>query len=139
MRRPLVVLAPLLAVLLTTACATPHPAGLSEVIDRPAERALLAGMRAYEDGSYAAAERELNSALAARLASRRDRAAAHKLLAFLYCTSDRPTECEQAFRLARLDDPGFALSRAEAGHPVWGPVYRRVSGAAPGHGDNPPR
>ena len=22
----------------------------------------------------------------------------------------------------------FALSRAEAGHPMWGPVYRRVTG-----------
>lgn len=127
------------AALLVAACAAPQPRGLSEVIERPAERALLAGMRAYEDGSYGAAERELGAALAAGLASPRDRAAAHKLLAFLYCTSQRLAECERAFRQARLDDPAFALSRAEAGHPVWGPVYRRVSGAAAARGDNQPR
>jgi hypothetical protein len=35
-------------------------------------------------------------------------------------------ECEAAFRAARAADPGFVLSRSEAGHPLWGPVYRRV-------------
>ena len=24
-------------------------------------------------------------------------------------------------------NPAFTLSRSEAGHPLWGPVYRRVS------------
>ena len=27
---------------------------------------------------------------------------------------------------ARTADPGFALTRPEAGHPLWGPVYRQV-------------
>jgi len=27
---------------------------------------------------------------------------------------------------AAYADPGFVLGRAEAGHPVWGPVYRKV-------------
>ena len=27
------------------------------------------------------------------------------------------------YRAARVADPNFALSKAEAGHPVWGPVY----------------
>jgi len=34
--------------------------------------------------------------------------------------------CEAQFRAARTDDPAFALSKAEAGHPQWGPVYQRV-------------
>lgn len=53
-------------------------------------------------------------------------AAAQKHLAFIYCTSQRVAECEAAFRAARLADPAFALSRSEAGHPLWGPVYKRV-------------
>ena len=35
------------------------------------------------------------------------------------------TDCEAEFRAARQADPSFALDRAEAGHPVWGPVYRK--------------
>jgi hypothetical protein len=35
-------------------------------------------------------------------------------------------ECEASFRAARQADPTFALSKSEAGHPVWGPVYKRV-------------
>lgn len=114
---------------LLTACAALQPAppaGLLDVAARPAERALLAGWRAYDDGQYADAERELKAALAAGLPSARDRAAAHKWLAFVQCTSQRTAECEQSFRAARAADPGFALSRAEAGHPQWAPVYRKV-------------
>ena len=31
-----------------------------------------------------------------------------------------------AARAARAADPAFALSRTEAGHPQWGPIYRKV-------------
>lgn len=109
-------------------CAVQPPStGLSDVIERPAERALLGGMRAYDDGQYAQAERALTSALKTGLASPKDRAGAHKLLAFIYCSSNRMAECEAAFRAAREADPGFALTRSEAGHPLWGPVYRRLT------------
>jgi Tfp pilus assembly protein PilF len=108
-------------------CAAPMPsAGLSDVIERPAERALLTGMRAYDDAQYAQAERALTTALQSGLNSPKDRASAHKLLAFIYCTSSRVPDCEASFRAAREADPGFALTRSEAGHPVWGPVYRRA-------------
>ncbi len=102
-------------------------AGLAEVIERPAERALLTGMRAYDDAQYPQAERALSTALGSGLTSAKDRASAHKLLAFIYCTSSRTAECEASFRAAREADPGFALSRSEAGHPAWGPVYRRMT------------
>ena len=113
--------------MLLGACASPPPApGLMDMLDRPAERTLFEGMRAYDDGQYANAEKALRQALAHTLASPRDRATAHKLLAFIQCTSDRLQGCEAEFRAARMADPGFALNRAEAGHPTWGPVYRRV-------------
>jgi Tfp pilus assembly protein PilF len=111
------------------ACAVAPQGGLSEVMQRPAERALLAGLRAYDDGQYTDAERELNNALAAGLVSAKDRAIADKHLAFVYCTSQRIKPCEDAFRAARKADPEFALTRAEAGHPLWGPVYKRVASA----------
>lgn len=121
-------IATLLALL--TACAQPPVAppavGLLDVAERPAERALLAGMRAYEDAQYAQAEKQLQAALQGNLVSPRDRAAAHKLLAFIFCTSNRMTDCEVQFRAARAADAGFALSKSEAGHPLWGPVYQRV-------------
>jgi Tfp pilus assembly protein PilF len=117
---------PSLAVaLLAAACA--QPAGLTDVIERPAERALLMGLRAYDDGQYAEAERALQDALKAGLISAKDRAAAHKHLAFIYCTSQRAPACEAAFREAHVADAQFVLGKAEAGHPVWGPVYRKVA------------
>lgn len=110
-------------------CAAPpqRPVpGLVELMDRPAERALYEGIRGYDDGQYAQAEAFLRKALEVGLANGRDRASAHKLLAFITCTSSRLPECEAQFRAARAADPGFALNRAEAGHPLWGPVYRQA-------------
>jgi len=121
--------ASVLTALLLGACAVAPQGGLSEVMQRPAERALLAGLRAYDDGQYADSERELNKALATGLVSTKDRATAHKHLAFVYCTSQRPKPCEDAFRAARAADATFALTRAEAGHPLWGPVFKRVAAA----------
>ena len=118
------------ACVLLGACAVAPAGGLSEVMQRPAERALLAGLRAYDDANYVDAERELSKALASGLVSAMDRATAYKHLAFVYCTSERVRQCEAAFRAARAADGEFALSRAEAGHPLWGPVYKRIAAGA---------
>lgn len=130
---PLAALAALTAVVALAGCASPPeaappppPTGLSELMERPAERALIEGIRAYDDGQYPQAEAALRKALDSGLASARDRASAHKLLAFITCTSERLAECEAAFRAALAADPTFALNRSEAGHPLWGPVYRKV-------------
>jgi Tfp pilus assembly protein PilF len=123
LRATLVLLLPLLI----SACAwvrPPAPASVSEVMAKPAERQLLTGLRLYDDAQYRDAEIALGEALRLKLASPRDQASAWKTLAFIYCTSNRKPECEQAFRNARSADPDFALSKAESGHPVWGPVYQ---------------
>jgi len=109
---------------LLTACA--DMSSVVDVIDRPAERAMLNGLRAYEDAAYPEAEKQFNQSLRLGLRSYRDVAAAHKHLAFIYCTSNRNTECEAAFRAARVADPNFALSKSESGHPQWAQVYRRT-------------
>jgi Tfp pilus assembly protein PilF len=119
-----------LASLLLAGCITqptkPVPVGLLDVISRPAEKALQSGLRAYDDAQYGESEKQLNNALKAGLVSPRDQAEAHKVLAFIYCTSRRMVECEAEFRAAKASDPSFALSKSEQGHPLWGPVYRKI-------------
>lgn len=112
----------------TTPPAPPPPATQSIVVlyQRPAERALINGIRSYEEGSFERAESALRSALAQGLLDARDAATAHKYLAFLACAFNRLAECEQQFRDAFAADGSFALSEVEVGHPIWGPVYRKV-------------
>lgn len=113
---------------LLTACmqAAPPPLGLLDVSARPAERALLAGLKAYDDAQYEPATGLFREALAAGLVSPRDRAEAHKRLAFIDCAAGRLVDCETEFRLARQADRTFALDKSEAGHPVWGPIYKKL-------------
>jgi len=111
---------------LVAACAPVQPVAVSDLSNMPAEQALLTGIRLYEDGQYGPAERELQRALDLKLHAAKDVANANKYLAFVYCTSERLQACEQSFRTARAAQPDFALSKSEAGHPVWGPVYQRV-------------
>ena len=99
----------------------------TQIYARPAERALINGLRLYEDGVFERAESAFKSALTQGLRDKRDAATAHKYLAFIACAFNRPAECEQNFVAAINDDPGFRLSDAEVGHPIWGPVYRRVT------------
>ena len=116
------------ALWLLAACAQAPaaPVGLLDVAARPAEKSLLAGLKAYDDAQYEPAERLFKDALATGLASPRDRAEAHKRLAFIDCAGGRLAECEAEFKLARAADRLFALDKAEAGHPVRGPVYRKL-------------
>ena len=121
------------AATLVAACATtpppPPPATVSiaRLYEQPAERAFLNAMRLYEDGQHERAETMFRRALSDGLADRHDVAMANKHLAFIACAYDRPVECETAFRAAFAADPEFRLTDAEVGHPVWGPVYRRVA------------
>jgi len=93
--------------------------------------ALASGLRQYDDGDYAEAARNLQAAVDLGL-SDRDRANAHKHLAFIHCASARERACREEFRKALSVDPDLALSTAEAGHPVWGPIFASLkAGPAP--------
>ena len=76
----------------------------------------------------AQAEAQLKLALRSGLTAPADAAQAHKHLAFIYCTSRREALCATAFKAARAADAKFALSKAEAGHPMWSQVYRKALG-----------
>ena len=131
------------AVTLATACTTtppPPPApsvSIARLYEQPAERAFLNAMRLYEEGQYERADTLFRRSLVEGLKDRYDVAMANKHLAFIACAYNRPAECETSFRAAFAADPGFHLTDAEVGHPIWGPVYRRV--AAEEAARRPPR
>ena len=90
-----------------------------------AEPGLQAGLRLYENGAYAESAKSLQAAIDQGLATA-DRARAHKYLAFIHCASSREQLCRDEFRKALADDPALDLAPAEAGHPIWGPIFRAV-------------
>ena len=85
---------------------------------------LAAGIRLYEDGNYKESMGKLQSALKLGL-SDPNKVQAHKHLAFIHCASSRPTPCRDEFRKALTLNPKFDLTPAEAGHPLWGPVFAK--------------
>ena len=100
-------------------------ASFSHAIHREGEPSLAAGIRKYDNGEYAAAAKDLQTALKLGLWDS-DRVRAHKYLAFIDCASSRIDGCRHEFRLALDIDPQMQLAPAEAGHPIWGPVFRSV-------------
>jgi len=86
---------------------------------------LNAGIRDYENGRYDDSARNLRIALKRGLA-KPDQVTAHKYLAFIQCAAGREAQCRDEFRRALRIDPGMELDAAEAGHPVWGPVFKSV-------------
>lgn len=115
------------------ACETAPPPTVSIVglLERPGEHALVAGLIDYDDGAFDRAEKNFRSAVTHGLLDSRDTAVAYKHLAFIACAFSHLLECEADFRSAFAADPQFHLTAAEIGHPVWGPVYRRVAAAQP--------
>jgi Tfp pilus assembly protein PilF len=113
----------------TTKPATPAVAPAPPRVDK-AQQELQAGIASYENGSYRVAARQLQSALALGLETPSAEARAHKYLAFMHCVGGRQSSCRDEFRKALNADPAFDLTPAEAGHPTWGPVFRKVKAAA---------
>ena len=97
---------------------------------RSGEALLQLGLKQYDNGQYKRAAATLQQALEGNLAPAH-RILAHKHLAFIYCTSNRITQCRTEFTKAIEVDPRFELAPAEAGHPQWGPVFRNVKARVP--------
>ena len=126
------------AALLVAACAEMPKLGGSEpqkpaspqitessLRDR-AQQQLADGVKQYEAGEYDNAVKNLTSSLEHGLLSKAEQARARKLLAFSHCVSGREILCRDEFRKAFEIYPEFALTAAEDGHPIWGPIYRNV-------------
>lgn len=91
-----------------------------------AQQQLADGVKQYDAGEYDNAVKNLTSSLEHGLLSKAEQARARKYLAFSYCVSGREILCRDEFRKAFEIYPEFALTTAEDGHPIWGPVYRSV-------------
>jgi Tfp pilus assembly protein PilF len=128
MTRPLLLAVLVGAALIAAGCSAAYvrQSGMENAPLRPPERVLLAGLKQYEEGELKAAQASLQQALGDGLAYEADRVTAHKYLAFIDCASGRERECRDQFAAALALDPKLELSRAEAGHPVWGPAFRSV-------------
>jgi len=87
--------------------------------------ALDAGLKQYDDGEYQPAAKSLQSAIDQGL-SNNDKVIAHKHLAFIHCSQNRTGPCREEFRKALAVDPSMELAAAEAGHPIWGPIFQNV-------------
>lgn len=126
MRFRLLVLISALFLLLGAGCSSGpvRDVGLDKLAPRKAEQELSTGIINYEDGNYKAAAKSLQNALESGLTFDSDAARTHKYLAFIHCLSNREKQCRDEFRKALEKDNKFDLEPAEAGHPIWGPVFR---------------
>jgi len=90
--------------------------------------ALSAGLKQYENGDYEESAKNLQGAIELGVPDPQ-RVTAHKHLAFIHCSSNRERQCRDEFRKALAVDPALDLAPAEAGHPVWGPIFRSLKAA----------
>jgi hypothetical protein len=86
-------------------------------------RLLGEGMNAYEAADYTKATKLFLEAQQEGLETS-DRIKAKKHIAFCYCLTNRNTACQNEFASILDIRPDFTLEPAEAGHPLWGPVFR---------------
>lgn len=106
------------------AASSPAPAPAAAKLG-PAQQRLADGIKSYDDGDLKGAAGALQGALDLGLGSSDDQVSAHKHLAFIHCVSKREKQCREEFKKALEINPGFELQPAEAGHPLWGSVFRR--------------
>ena len=125
--RILCLLAALFAAAALAGCSSQPVQAIKSIFQSKGEPELKAGIRQYEDGKYAAATTSLQNALGAGLTDS-DQVVANKYLAFISCTQGRERQCRAYFRRALELNPGFELEPAEAGHPMWGPVFKNLKG-----------
>ena len=85
----------------------------------------------YSAGRYGEVIRGVATSDALATSTKAVRIEAYKLQAFSYCVSKYPRLCEDSFARILALDPAFELAPNEAGHPVWGPVFRHAQAQVP--------
>jgi tetratricopeptide (TPR) repeat protein len=124
-----------LMALLIAGCATPPPPQLTgpsaeeiakqQRLER-ANTTLADATKQYDSGSYDEAMKNFLLALDSGALTAPQQLTARKQMAFIHCVSNREINCKEEFEKSFALDPKFDLSPAEAGHPIWGPVFRNV-------------
>jgi hypothetical protein len=90
------------------------------------EQLFAEGKDLYEKGDYKNAIRKLSMARDASEDAPGIKQNSLKLLAFSYCVTSQRPQCKAQFTSLLKLAPSFQLSRGEAGHPLWGPVFKEV-------------
>ena len=106
-------------------CSSQPVQQIKGIFQSKGEPDLQSGIKLYEDGRYKEALTSFQGALSAGLRAD-DQVTANKYLAFISCVSGRERQCRAYFSRALELNPSFELEPAEAGHPIWGPVFRSV-------------
>ncbi len=88
------------------------------------------GLVNYRESRFDAALNDLGAAVASKDLNSSDETNARKHMAFIHCASGRELPCREQFQAILKAAPGFDLAPNEANHPIWGPVWRSVKGAA---------
>ncbi len=112
-----------------TSGPTPEDSAKQQRLER-ANNNINDGLKAYDAGAYDDAMRNFLLALDSKLLTQPQQLNARKHMAFIYCVSNREANCREEFERLLGIDGKFELSPAEAGHPVWGPVFRNVKNEA---------
>jgi hypothetical protein len=110
----------------------PAPAPAPVVVaTSPGALALNDGIAAFQKGEYRRSEAKLAESQKLGLNYSDEQQRAYKTQAFLYCVTKRTALCEKSFQSAFDINSAFELTRAERGHPVWGPVFAKVQKKQP--------
>jgi hypothetical protein len=124
-----------MTLLLLASCAelqkteAPKPAApqiTEDTLRKRAEEQLAQGVQQYQAGEFDNAVKSLTASLEHGMLGKQDQSRARKFIAFSHCLQARDASCRAEFRKAFEIYPEFALTPAEDGHPIWGPVYRDV-------------
>jgi hypothetical protein len=91
-----------------------------------AEQQLDEALALYKMGDYPATIKRLQSAPDIWSDSLDVRVRGHKLLAFSYCVTNQRMQCRQQFERILDLSPGFELTPAEVGHPIWGGEFKEA-------------
>jgi hypothetical protein len=94
--------------------------------DGPGEKDLADGINLYDSGDYKGAQRKLLAAQNAASEASMTKQTSMKLLAFTYCLTNQRVTCRQQFNSLLKLNPKFELTKSEAGHPLWGPVFAQA-------------
>jgi Tfp pilus assembly protein PilF len=115
----------LLAAVAGGGCSSGPVKEFQRLFESKGEAQLKQGIKDYEDGRLTQASANFQSALDSGL-TEAEQVTAHKYLAFIDCATKRERQCRAHFRTALEIDPSFELTPAEAGHPMWAPVFRKA-------------
>ncbi len=107
----------------------PSPAAPTIQKSKP-ELLLAEGTELYDKGDYKGAIRKLLLARDSADETSSTKQDSLRLLAFSYCVTGQRPLCKTQFSSLLKIVPDYQLSRAEAGHPLWGPVFKEAKATA---------